>query len=332
MAVRNRTIIRQEQTFAAGDAPITDNLPVNPLSYVDIVIRGLTLTTNTIPTLANMLAVLSRVEVLFHGSSIISITPADLYALGHGMGWLRNLPQPRSRTANERWRVLLRVSFSRVPFWLKEGFPASKAGELQIRYTPAAAFTNVVTTSLHVETEEILDAAFDHFLKYTTLSRTPTATGESDQVMPIGNPYAAILLFGTSVPTALLDTASMREVRLLIDNQEAYVPRTRWDDLSQTFQVVADATSWLVEHVHLENTAGVYTQNVATAGPLWDVHTLANYGWIEFDPLRDGAYLLPTVGRSEVKLRINADVADAQRIIPVELITTGAAGGGVRPA
>lgn len=332
MAQRNRTIIRQEQTFAAADPPITDNLPVNPLSFVDIVIRGLTLTTNTLPTLANMLAVLSTVEVLYRGSSIISLSARDLYALQAAMGWAKNLPQPRSITASEPWRILLRVSFSRVPFWTKEGFPASRPGELQIRFTVANTFTAVGTTSLQVEAEEILDASFERFLKYTTLSRTPSATGDSDLDLPIGNPIAGILLFGTTVPTAAAVTASMREVRVLIDNQEAYVPRTRWDALHQNYMQHAAPALALVEHIHLENTATAYTQNVNTGGPRWDVHALNTYGWLDFDPLRDGEYLLPTEGRSSVKLRINADVADAQRVVPVEMIAVGSQaipGGGV---
>lgn len=323
MALRNRTIIRQEQAFAAGDAAITDDLPVNPLSFVDIILRGLNLTANTLSTVVNQLAALSTIEVLFKGSSIISLSPRDLYALQGAMGWARNLPQPRSLAANAPFRHLLRVSFSRMPFWTKEGFPASRKGELQIRYTPAATFTNIVTTSLQVETEEILDAQFERFLKYTTLSRTPTATGESDQDLPIGNPYAGILLFGTTVPTGTAITASMREVRMLIDNQEAYVPRTRWDTLHQNFMAKSSPALWLGEHIHLENTATAYTQNADTSGPRWDAHALNLYGFLDFDPLRDDEYLLPTEGRSSVKLRVNADVADAQRIIPVELLRVG---------
>ena len=321
MAIRNRTIVRQEVVFAAGDAPITDNLPVNPLSFVDITIRGLNLTVNVLSTLAQQLATLSRIEVLFRGSAVVSVTPADLFAIAAVNGWSRNFPQPRGSAANAVWRIRLRLSFSRVPFWVNEGFPASRAGELQIRYTPAATFTNVLTPSLLVETEEILDAKFTRFLKYTTLTRTPAATGESDVDLPIGNPYSGIMLFGTTVPTGTAVTASMREVRLLVDNQEAYVPRTRWDNLHQTFQSGLDVAQALVEHTHLENVAAAYAQFSVTQGPSVDVHAMSQYGWMDFDPLRDDSYLIPTVGRSSVKLRINADVADAQRIIPVEVLS-----------
>lgn len=325
MAVRNRTIIRQEVTYAAGDAAITDNLPVNPLSFVDIILRGITLTTITIPTVVNILATLSNIEVLFNGSAFISISPRDLYALQSAMGWVQNVPQPRDSIDATPYRLLLRVSFSRRPFWLNEGFPASRAGELQLRLTPAASYTNVETTSLTVETEEILDGAFENFLRYTTLARTPAATGEQDLDLPIGQRYAGILLFSTTVPTGTAITSDMIEVRLLMDNQEAFVPRTRWDSLHQNFMMAAGSHLWLMDHIHHENTASAYTANASTLAARIDAHALNLYGWIEFDPLRDGSYLLPTLGRSSVKLRINSNVATplAQRVIPVELVAAG---------
>jgi len=325
MATRNRTIIRQEQAFAAGDAAITDNLPVNPVSFVDVTIRGATAAALTLPTFGNMLGVLSRIEVLFKGSSIISLTPADLFFLQAAMGWLRGVAQPHADTGADRWAVTLRVSLSRRPYWMNEGFPASRPGELQIRYTPAAAFVAVQTPSLNVECEEILDGTFQKYLKYTTLSRTPAAVGESDVDLPIGNDIAAILLFATTVPTGVAVTSSMREVRLLIDNQEALVPRTRWDTLHAQAQEMAGAQSWMLEHVH-RLAAGAPAGDALVEAAQWTgVHISANYGWLEFDPLRDDAYLFKTNGRSQVKLRINADVADAQRIVPVELVALGGA-------
>jgi hypothetical protein len=320
MAIRHRTIIRQETTFSAGDAPIVDTLPVNPLSFVDITLRAANATANTLGTLLNLLAMLSNVEVLFKGSSFVSAAPRDLWALQHRMKWLSSTPQPRGLSANHRTALTLRVSFTRVPYWMQEGFPASRAGELQLRLTPAASFTQWTTPSLLVETEEILDAQFRSFLKYTTISRTPSATGESDADLPIGNPLVAVLLFATTVPTATAVTSSMRELRLLIDNQEIIIPRTRWDSLHQSMAAGYTPANALLEHIHLENLAGAYTQNADTGGPRWDAHPFANYGYLDFDPLMDGAYHVQTAGRSSVRLRLNADIADAQRIIPVEMI------------
>lgn len=331
MPVINHTVIRQEVSFAAGDAAIVDNLPVNPVSFVDITLRGQTATANVIPTLDNMLAVLANIEVLLKGSAFISIRPLDLYILQHMLGWLKSGPQPRSRTAGELWRLMLRLSFSRRPYWGREGMPAQRPGELQLRLTPAASFANVGTVSLLVEVTELLEATFERFLKYSTASRTPSATGESDVLLPLGNKYVGILLFGTTVPTAATATASMREVRFMLNNQETIYPKTRWDALHQRMMERINSILWLQEHVHLENLAGVYTANVASGAAVWDDHSFNNHAWIDFDPLQDDTYLVDSAGLSEAKLRINADVADAQRIIPVELLGIPGAAPGALP-
>lgn len=325
MPTRNRTIIRQEQAFAAGDAAFSVNLPVNPLSFIDVTMRGTALAANTLPSFANMLAVLTRIEVLFKGSSIVSIAPRDLFFLQRVMRWLHGGAQPHADTGADVWRITLRVSLSRRPYWANEGFPASRSGELEIRFTPAAAFTNVAGLSLNVETEEILDGQFTRYLKYTTITRTPTATGESDVDLPIGNDVAGVALFATTVPTGVAVTSSIRELRLLIDNQEALIPRTRWDTLHAQAWEFSDAAAWMFEHSHRTGALAPAANELLENAQWTGTHVLANYGWLEFDPLRDGESLFKTNGRSQIKLRLNADVADEQRIIPVEMIAVGGA-------
>lgn len=325
MATRHRTILRQEVAFAAGDTPIIDDLPVNPLSFVDVTLRGAAAAANTLPSHANMLAVLTNIEVLFKGSSIIAIDPDDLFVLQHYLEWLRAVAQPHSDVGLDVWRLTLRVSFSRKPYWINEGFPASRRGELQLRLSVAAAFTNVGGLSLNIETEEILDAQFRQFLKYTTLSRTPTATGESDQDLPIGNPLAGVLLFGTTVPTATGVAASMREVRFMMDNQEVIIPRTRWDTLHAQLQQRMSPYLWASDHAHRAG-AGIPAANELFEAAQYDaVSPVRNYAYLDFDPLQDGSYFVQTAGRSSVRLRINADLATAQRIIPIEIIELAAA-------
>jgi len=325
VARRNRTIIRQEQAFAAGDAAILDNLPVNPLSFVDVTLRMANAAALTLASYANILGVLTRLEILFKGSSIVSLTPADLFFLDYAMGWHQPVAQPHADTgATDRLAITLRICLGRWPFHLTTGFPASRAGELQIRSTPAAAFTNVATPSLNIECEEILDGAFASYMKYTTLSRTPTATGEQDVDLPIGNKYAGIVLFATTVPTGTAVTSSMREVRLLLDNQEAYIPRTRWDTLHAQAQAKYAMAAWLLEHEHRLAAGAPAGDALVERAQQTGLTIMANYGLLDFDPLRTDDYLLDTAGRSQVKLRINADVTDAQRIIPVEILASGA--------
>ena len=52
-----------------------------------------------------------------------------------------------------------------------------------------------------------------------------------------------------------------------------------------------------------------------------------NYAYLDFDPLNDMSFALMTANRARVHLRINADVADAIRVIPVEMVSVRAVGG-----
>jgi len=67
-------------------------------------------------------------------------------------------------------------------------------------------------------------------------------------------------------------------------------------------------------------------QNATTDDNNTNVGFFDQYALLDFDPLNDGSYLLDTAGRARVHLRINADVADAIRIIPTELIDVQTAG------
>jgi hypothetical protein len=52
------------------------------------------------------------------------------------------------------------------------------------------------------------------------------------------------------------------------------------------------------------------------------------YGYLDFDPLKDGTFSMETAGASQLDLDLNSDVsAGTVRILPVELVKIpGAAG------
>jgi hypothetical protein len=171
-----------------------------------------------------------------------------------------------------------------------------------------------------------MDAKPTRFLKYTTITKTPTATGDHDVDLPLGNKIAHALLFGTTVPTAASFNASIGQLRLLLDNVEHYYARTNWETLHNEMQRRLAESSQSSVHQHLENTAGAYAQNSTTDDNNSNVGFFDSYAFLDFDPLDDGSYLLETAGRARCHLRITADVADAIRIIPTELIEVAQAG------
>ena len=315
-----RTVIHQDVAVAAGGNPIEANLGVNPISFLLVTIRFQTLAALTIPTLANLLAVFSSIDVRFKGTSIVSLSAADAFRMAAAI-WGRWAFTSRLNDAiNSSGTITIPIPFSRVPYWNNEAFPASRSGDLILSLSIAAAFTNIAAPTVQVEQIELLDAVPQQFLKYTTFNKTPTATGEHDTDFPLGNPIAGALLFGTTVPTGIVFTASIGTAKLLVDNVENYYSLANWESLHGDFMIRATPEWDLSTELHRLATAVGYAADDISQGPASVVRVHNNYAYLDFDPLRDNTYLLETEGRGRVHLRINADVADAIRIIPIEII------------
>jgi hypothetical protein len=327
MAKFLRQVLIQDDTIAVSTQR-TDDLPVNPLSMVLVTVKALNNTTTIGDfSLANaIINSVSKLEILYKGSAIVSGSLADLarlysFMIGHPPAQLA-----AAYTDNNTRGITIPILLGRRPFWADECFPAVRRGELQLQLTTAAAQTGVDNLVLQVETVELLDAKPTRFMKATTISKTPSATGDHDVDLPIGNKIAHALLFGTTVPTAASYNASIGQLRLLVDNVEQYYARTNWETLHNEMQRRMSEGSQTSVHQHLENTAAAYAQNATTDDNNSNVGFFDSYALLDFDPLGDSSYLLDTAGRARIHLRINADVADAIRIIPAEIIDVAGAG------
>ncbi len=315
-----RTILHDNVAISAGGTPLEKDLGVNPISFLLLTLRAQTLAANTLPTLANLLAALSKVEVTFQGTSVVDVSLADLYRMSMALTRVAPIRENLDDDVNAVTFLTVPIPFSRVPYWVNEGIPATKKGNLTSKLTIAAAFTNITGVQVQLEQVELLDAVPLQFLKYTTKADTPAATGEKSYDLPLGNPILGVLLFGTTVPTGTSFNASIRKVKVKVDNVETGFSAAHWESLHNAFVQRADS-EWELETVKfLENLAGVYTQNVETGAPADAFRSHRQYAYLDYDPLLDGSYALETEGKGAVQVLVTSDVADAIRLMPVELI------------
>lgn len=314
-------VLVQDETLAVSTTR-TDDLPVNPLSMILLTIKNLN-DTGTITDwslLTTLLDQIARVEVLFQGSAVVSGSLADLARLnglliGRGPRQLR-----AAHTNNDIRGITVPILLGRKPYWLNECFPAVRRGELQLQITSSAAQTGLDTLILQIETVELPGATPSQFLKYTTISKTPSATGDHDVDLPIGNRIAGALLFGTTVPNGTSYNASFGQTRLLVDNVESMYARTNWETLNGLAQLRCEGSIHNADHQHVSDVAAAYAQFQLTDEQVINPSFLESYGFLDFDPLTDGNFFLDTKGRARVHLRITADAADAIRILPLELV------------
>lgn len=291
-----RSVIAQDETPAA-DGVITYDLPVNPLSHIILTIKCLNVAAVE-ATIAQICTSITNIEVLHRGTSIIQMSAADLFALDHVL--LGNAPVAFNMiaTINGTRALSLIVPLGRRPYNPAECFPETKSGELKLRLTvdiAAAGYTGLI---LQIETIELLGASPARYLKATTLARTPSAVGFNDVDLPVGNLYAGILVWGTTIPATTLWTTTIDQVKLLADNTEVLYSLANWESLR------GDMLS------RIGHRPGYILASISDHIP--------NYALLDFSPNGD-EFLLNTKGLSSLKLKITAGDVQPLRLIPLEL-------------
>jgi hypothetical protein len=325
MPMKLHTRLASNEAVTAGGVLRVDDLPVNPLSVILLTIRAEVSAANTLPTLANLLGVFSRIEVVYKGQNIISGSPADLWALAYYLlGRSPHVGRMSDAAANARVWLTLPILLGRRPFDLTECFPSVRRGELQLQCTPASSFTAITNVTIQIETIELLEAQPAGFLKVTTASKTPAATGDHDVDLPIGNDILGVILFGTTVPVDAAFTASIQTVKTLVDNVEWGYPLAQWETLRGHEALWCDQP-WQDTAASVRLGGGAPAANDLSEALQWPTALLRQYAALNFELQKGAGFPLVTEGRARINLRINAGAADAIRVLPVEYIKTAQA-------
>lgn len=321
MPSKLHSVIAQDLTITASQR-VTIDLPVNPITTILLTLRARDTGAVTAArgSLAAFLAQLATLRVVFKGTDIINATPLDAFVTA---AFLRGaLPKHNTMedTATAVRFCTIPLMFSRKHYWPEEGFPASRRGELQLIIDVGASLAGFDQNSLQIETCEMLDAQPGRFIKYTTLARTWPATGQNDVDLPLGNPLLGCTLFGTSFPTGGSFNATFGQVSVLVDNVNFTYALTNWETLQNEIPARLSSAFEPWTHTHAENLAAAYAQSAETDVPSQARDAFRQYAYLDWDPLMDGQYMLQTEGRGSVRVRAFADVADAARLIPIELV------------
>lgn len=295
-----RSVLAQDYAPSADETKTWD-LPVNPLAYVSFVIKALNVTDEA--TLANLLALVTNITVAFNGQSILNMTAADLYA--YNVALLGRVPIFTNlvSTDNATRSVGLVIPFGRKIMDPSECFPQARKGELSLQATLDIATAEADGLIIQAETTELPGAQPRSYLKATTLTATPAATGQFDIELPKNNPLLGCLLWGTTVPTSTAWTATIDQARVLADNVEKGYAQANWESI----------------HADLINRSGM----PLGAEDAWTTDAINNYALIDYDPMKDGQFELQTAQLNDLKLRIEAGDTNPLRIIPIERVPIG---------
>ena len=313
------SILRQNAAIAA-DGDETIDLPVNPLSVILIHLSPLneTSTITNYSLLALLLSALDSVRVSHKGASVVDVRGDDLAAIA--MLWHRqSIWQSNAvETDDERRSIVLPVIFGRRAYDVKECFPETKKGELQLTLTWDIADTGFDGLRRSIETIELPDASPETVQKITTLAQTFAAVGQNDVDLPIGNVIRAILLWGTTSYAGATPAPTWGQVALMRDNQQVYYSATDWEVLRGVLALRGCQFPPDFRHIH----SGTYTTTVAgdSREPEIGLSKDAYYAMLDLDPLGDDTFAMDTTGAGRVNVRCTAEAAEAVRVLPIERV------------
>lgn len=312
--------ILRTNSLIASDGDQTFDLPVNPLSVVLLHISPLneTSTIGTFRLLEGLLATITNVRVTHKGASVVDASATDLAVLA--MLWHRlHIWQSNAvETDNDRRSVVLPIIFGRRPYMVGECFPETKKGELQLTLTFDIAVAAVDGLRLSIETIELPDANPTTVQKVTTLSQTLAATGQNDIDLPIGNMLRAILLFGTTPFAGAAPTPTLGQLSVFKDNRQIGYTATDFETSRALLGLRGVPFPPDFRHQASVNAAGAGRED--TLEPEIGASIDDNYTLLPFDVTDDDEFSLDTVGAGRINVRLDAEAANAVRVLPIERV------------
>ena len=316
------SVVVPNETVTAGTSPSYD-CPVSPLSHLLVTVKFAQNVANTQLSFANIAAMISKMEVLYKGSGVFSTNGLDMLAVGLMVCDFESWGINTLGDDNELRSFTFLVPFGRQLYSPVECYPSTARGELIIQVTWAASFTEIDGVSLQVEAVELPGANPERFLKVTTSAVTPSATGDFDVELPIGNQISDVVLWGTTIPLVDAATTTIQEVQIRKNNSEFMYSRSYFETLHNMAGRMRAAPGFWAKHKHQLDDAA-YAQYMDTASVKPDNHILSNHLLVPFDVRRDGVHILRTDDAKDLNIRINAGDLNPVRVIPCEVVAVGA--------
>lgn len=288
--IRNRT---------SATEVLTIDLPTQPISHLILSISGYNATDEA--TLAEVLAFLNNVLVADLGVTVLNLQSEDLYGLNCYLYKRRPHLTQRIATDNATRTLGLIIPFGRHVFDPQECYPARRKGELTLTLDLTALATSIDNGRIDLDCVQLPDANPTHFIRsrMATLA-APGATGDRDYELPLGAEMVMMQLRMTTFPATSSHTYGVDKVAVKVDEVE-------------TGYAAADVHALVADGIlHVDGQA----DTIAASGNILP----ANQVWLDYDPNRDGQYLLDLKGKSSAKLTLEMGVNEATYLTMVERV------------
>lgn len=323
------------QSILAHDVPVvlpsvvTYDLPVNPLSHILLNIIGerKALDASFVPNPFNICDVFNKIEVLYKGSAVYSMSGQDAVAAGIFVNNFETWDVNSQEIEAAHWTWTVLIPLTRTLYSPVECFPRSTRGELilQITYNDGTDVHYWDKFVQQIETVELPDASPTQFIKMTTLSLTPTASIPFDLSLPIGNPISELVIYQWGVQSGVDVRSAADKMEILVDNKNHFYPESFVESLQNMAGRMINPPGYWGNHVHKLINAEAPAQGQETSAPIPKTVYIQRWLHMPFDIFRDGEYALQTAGKSDVTLRFDVVKPGEFRVIPVEVVPSAGA-------
>jgi len=315
-----RSIVQDSLVLGTVGEITPIDLPVNPISFLALTVlleRADEDATSAHRILSDCFLGIGDVSVRHKGEQIIQGSLADLTMMAalltgytpHG-AFMAGLGQEQSMT--------FMLPFTRVPYWHEEAFPATSRGNLTFHLNVLDGSPGSATAmAMMLECCELVEDTPERFMKYTTNTRALAATGRQRVPLPLGNEILGVLLFSPATEITTTEASAFGKVKIMKDNVEQYYVESNWESLRLDVGNRIHNAALRFGHMHASDGTAV-----PTGDELLDLNRPPlQYGWLDFDPLKDGSYSLETEGVSDLEIDLNSDVSTGTlRYLPAELV------------
>lgn len=323
-----QSIMAHDEAVTLGTV-VTYDLPVNPLSHILINIIGehKALDASFVANPFNICDVFKKIEVLYKGSAVYSMTGKDAVAAGVFVNGFETWDVNSQEIENAHWTWTVLVPLTRILYSPVECFPRTTRGELilQITYDNGDNVHYWDDFVVQIETVELPDASPTQFIKQTTLSLTPTASIPFDLSLPIGNPISELVVYQWAVQSGVDVRSAADKMEILVDNKNHFYPESFVESLQNMAGRMRCPPGYWGNHVHKLIDAEAPAQGQYTSAPIPKTVWMQRWLHIPFDIFRNGEYALETAGKSDVTLRFDVVKPGEFRVIPVEVVASAGA-------
>jgi len=274
------------------------DLPIDPISHLIISIDGYNVTSEC--SLAEILAYINNINVSRMGKTIFDLEGEDIYALNCWLMGKQPMLTNKLAADNTQRALAIIVPFGRRLFDPAECLPATKKGELTLSLDMTVPTTTLDNSTLNIQAVTLPGASPKQHIKCTHRALSaPGATGVHQIDVPIGNQISLIGFRLTTFPTTSSHAYGINNFSILKNNKEAHFIS------SDILALLADMSKYTVQQL---GTLAAQTQYVP-----------ANTIFLDFDPDKDGKWLLETKGLSSCVVEADYGVDEAQTIYFAEL-------------